>query len=76
MQLLFSLLNSQCENFEAYLMIFNTFSTFINECLKAFINVIKSEQKKYLKTMDTDLVIQVLKMANSLILKSDFQDRN
>lgn len=37
---------------------------FINECLQAYVNVISSEQKQYLKSVDTDLIVMVLRLAN------------
>ena len=39
---------------------------FVNECLQAYVNVISSEQKQYLKSVDTDLIVMVLRLANMI----------
>lgn len=42
---------------------------FIKDCLETFVNIVKSEQKKYLKNIDIDLISAVLKLADIVIQK-------
>lgn len=41
--------------------------SFIRECLETYSNVVKTEQKKQLKPVDTELIVTVLKVANIAI---------
>lgn len=40
---------------------------FIQDCLETYINIVKSEQKKHLKSLDIDLIATVLKLADIVI---------
>ena len=48
---------------------------FVKDCLDSYRNVVKTDQKKYLKTIDTDLIVTVLRLANLLIEKCSEDDK-
>ena len=42
---------------------------FIQDCLISYCNIIKSEQKNYLKALDIDLILTVLRLCNLVLEK-------
>lgn len=40
---------------------------FVEECLIAYVNVVSSHQKQFLKSIDTDLIVMVLKIMNMVV---------
>ena len=42
---------------------------FIHDCLETYLNIVKSDQKKYLKSIDIDLISSVLKLADIVLEK-------
>lgn len=48
---------------------------FVKDCLETYRNVVKSEQKKYLKSLDTDLIVTVLRLQNLLIEKCSSKNK-
>jgi hypothetical protein len=47
------------------------FVGFSNECLKAYNSVLRTEQKKYLKPADTELILTALRVTSVFIERNN-----
>ena len=74
----FSLLELICKSAESYSRVIMAEGSgseepvipyFIQDCLLSYSNIVKSEQKKYLKALDIDLILTVLKLSNLILEK-------
>ena len=82
LKLCFSLLEILCRNPDSFRKVMlgcdqnsvPVIPSFIKECLDTYSNVVKTEQKKQLKPVDTELIVTVLKVANIAIENSPDQE--
>lgn len=73
----FSLVDLVCSYSEAYEKLVMSQGTnedpiipyFIQDCLVSYCNIVKSDQKNYLKALDIDLILTVLRLANLIVEK-------
>lgn len=64
------LLEGIIENYSVFSSLSNVFVSFCGECLKAYLGALKSEQKRFLKSADTDLIMTALQVAGVFTEKS------
>ncbi len=65
-----SLLEGVSEDYQTYAGLLNIFASFTGECLKAYSGILRSDQKKFLKTADTDLILTALRVTDTFIKQS------
>jgi importin-9 len=64
------LLEGVCEDYGTYSGLVAIFASFTGECLKAYNGILRSEQKKLLKSADTELILTALRVAATFIAQS------
>ena len=64
-----ALLENTIQDYTAFSSLSHVFFSFTGECLKAYHGALNSEQKKFLKTADTELVMTALQVAGVFISK-------
>lgn len=58
------------QNYSSFSSLANLFLSFSGECLKAYLGALQSEQKKYLKAADTELILTSLQVAGVFVEKA------
>lgn len=71
-----SLLEGTIKNYSAFSALSNIFVSFCGDCLRAYLGALKSEQKKLLKTADTDLILTSLQVAGVFVEKSSLHPQS
>jgi len=65
-----NLLEAVSEDYHTYSGLLAIFASFTAECLRAFSGILRSEQKKFLKGADTELILTALRVADTFIKQS------
>lgn len=64
------LLECVTEDYQTYAALLTIFAAFTAECLRAYSGILRSDQKKFLKAADTELILTALRVTDSFIRQS------
>lgn len=65
-----TLLECVSEDYQTFAGLVVIFASFTADCLKAYNAILRSEQKKFLKPADTELILTALRVAGTFISQS------